>query len=81
MKVKKLKVILRYIAIVVFSIWVLLSLVVLFFIIDKWQNPINKGISIKDFYDYLKISGIFWGIVIIVKIILYLMQVKKKDKL
>ena len=50
-----------------FVLWVVLTLIVLFFLPDRWQHPDMKSISDRDLIDYavlsgflLPLSGLFW---------------------
>jgi len=53
-------------------IWGVLSLIVIFFLIDARLHPHEKGISIADILDYAKISAILLLLFAICKLLYYI---------
>ena len=62
------RIILRVIAFFIVCIWGLLTMIVLYFLHDRWQNPGRKGISNLDLIDYGKISGLLFLAVLLIGI-------------
>jgi hypothetical protein len=50
------KIIFKILAGLIFGLWTILTLIVLFFLLDRWTNPGRKGISDVDLMLYAKIS-------------------------
>ena len=59
-------------------LWGLLSLVVLFFLIDRWTHPHMKSISDRDLKDYLKISLWLIGIFGVTRALIYIFNGRQK---
>jgi Na+-driven multidrug efflux pump len=59
-------------------LWGLLSLIVLFFLIDRWIHPNIKGISNRDLKDYLKISIWLIGIFGVTRVLMYVLNSGQK---
>jgi hypothetical protein len=53
---------LRVLAGLVFGVWASLTLLVLFFVVDRLTNPGQKSISDADLIDYGKISLVMLGV-------------------
>jgi hypothetical protein len=61
-----------------FTIWGLLTLIVIAFLIHRWTNPGWKSISNRDLLDYVYLSVWLLGIFVLTVIINLLIQKKKK---
>ncbi len=68
-----MKSIIKFLEKSIFYLWILLTIIVVYFIIERFLNPGYKGISIVDLKLYLKIS------IIVLVIIIILKTIKKKQ--
>ncbi len=56
---------------IVIILWGFLSLIVLFFLVDRWIYSNVKGISNRDIKNYLEISGWLIGILGVMRVLMY----------
>ena len=59
-------------------LWGLLSLLVLFFLVDRRKHPHMKSISDRDLKDYLKISMWLIGVFGVARALIYLLNGRQK---
>jgi len=57
-------------------LWILLTLIVLIALADKWVHPGTKSISSLDLKNYFQISAVFIGLSILLKLILNFIKSK-----
>lgn len=75
---KILKKLINTMTYILIGLWVLLTIIVIYFLIDKWANPELKSISNRDLKDYGLISIVFItavGLLFIMKL-----NINKKTK-
>jgi hypothetical protein len=61
-----------------FIIWGLLTLIVVFFLIDRWNNPGVKGISDRDLLDYGNFSLWLLGFFLASRVIIWFIATNDK---
>ncbi len=64
----------KYIGLITLIIWVLLSIVVVIFLFDRWNDPQTKSISNHDLLDYISISIWFLMVFGISKLSIFLVK-------